>query len=225
MFTFKQYLNEVANPSTPSTSYGGGKITENHNGVRRLPLSSALKTAIANGLAGSGLDWRSFSGGQPPSGPNRVGSHRHDNGNGSDGEFVESGTGRTLNADNPQDRQKIAGVLAKLKANGVKGFGWDSSSTGAGHYMGSSRFHLDVAGPPGVWGSSKRSNTAASWIITAIGGTPQGEVVGDIDDGVDGVENMPPGQGENQPDYDSPQAALQGLAQGVDLAFGSGMYQ
>lgn len=219
MISFRDYyiVNEVATPTPQSASYGGGKITENHNGVRRLPLSAGLKTAIQNGLNGTGLDWRSFSGGQPPSGPNRVGSHRHDNGNGSDGDFIESGTGRTLNADNQQDRQKIAEALAKLKQSGIKGFGWDSSSTGSGHYMGSTRFHLDVAGPPGVWGSSQRSNTAAPWVVSALGGVQQGDVVGDEGE----TKNMPPGQ----EDYEDIPSAVNALAQGVDLAFGTGMFQ
>lgn len=225
MVTFKKYLslNEVATPTPQAGStYGGGKITERHNGTRNMPLSPGLKSAISSALAGSGLDWVSHSGGQPPSGPNRVGSHRHDNGNGTDGDFVESGTGRVLSGDNPQDRQKIAAVLSKLKSAGVQGFGWDSSSTGRGNYMGPTRFHLDISGPPGVWGSSKSSNTAAPWIVSALGGVNQGNVQGDIDDG----STLPPAGNQSAPnDFASPEAAAQGLAQGMDLAFGRGMYQ
>lgn len=227
MVTFKKYLslNEVATPTPQAgATYGGGKITETHRGVRSLPLSSAMRAAITNGLNGTGLDWHSHSGGQPSSGTNRVGSHRHDNGNGTDGDFIESGTGRVLNADNQQDRQKIAVALGKLKAAGVKGFGWDSPSTGRGHYMGSTRFHLDVAGPPGVWGSSKRSNTAAPWVVNAIGGVPQGDVEGDFGD----ETNMPPGtQGADQTPTDFPDvaSAAAALGQGVEQAFGGGVFQ
>lgn len=230
MVTFKKYLslNEVATPAPRGgSSYGGGKITERHNGTRNMPLSPGLKSAISTALAGSGLDWVSHSGGQPSSGPNRVGSHRHDNGNGSDGEFVESGSGRVLSGDNPQDRQKIAAVLPKLKSAGVQGFGWDSSTTGSGNYMGPTRFHLDIAGPAGVWGSSKSSNTAARWVVSALGGVNQGNVQGDTGDG----SNLPPGTSQGQgsagapADYDSPMAAAKGMAQGVDLAFGKGMFQ
>jgi hypothetical protein len=223
VITFKNYvrLNEVATSAPQSASYGGGRVTENHNGVRRLPLSASLKTAIQNGLNGTGLDWRSSSGGQPSSGPNRVGSHRHDNGNGSDGDFVESGTSRVLNADNPQDRQKIASALTRLKQAGVQGFGWDSASTGNGHYMGSTRFHLDVAGPPGVWGSSKSSNTAAPWIVSALGGAPQGNVVGDEGE----AQNMPPGQDQEETDYPDVASAANALSQGIQQVFGGGVFQ
>lgn len=225
MVTFKQYigLNEVASATPQSSTYGGGKITETHGGVRNLPLSPALRAAITNALNGTALDWHSHSGGQPASGGNRVGSHRHDNGNGSDGDFVESGTSRVLNADAPADRQKIAAALGKLKAAGIKGFGWDSSTTGKGHYMGSTRFHLDVAGPAGVWGSSMRSNTAAPWVLSAIGGAPQGEVEGDFGD----ETNAPPGAEENgaPADYENVASAAGALAQGFTQALGGGMYQ
>lgn len=224
MVTFKSYIsiNEIASsiPET-GTTLVGGRIKEIHRGVRNLPLSSAMKTALTKGLQGTGVDWNSYSGGQPSSGGNRVGSHRHDYGNGTDGDFIDSATGRVLNADNPQDRQKIALILKKLKTSGVQGFGWDSSSSGRGNYMGPTRFHLDVAGPPGVWGSSKRGDSAAPWIVSAIGGVTQGNVEGDLNDGI----NTIPGSENYSSDYDSPIAAMQGLAQGVDLAFGSGMFQ
>lgn len=227
MVTFKKYisLNEVAT-STPQagTAYGGGNIKEFPGKHRKLPLSPGMKNAIQNGLRGSGLDWHSYSGGQLASNRAPGSSHRHDNGNGTDGDFIESGTGRALNGDNPQDRQKIASVLGKLKAAGVKGFGWDSSSTGRGHYMGSTRFHLDVAGPPAVWGHTTRSNSAAAWVVNAVGGIPQGDVEGDTGDTDEG-SNLPPGtSGAPGTDYDSPAAAVQGLAQGADLAFGRGMF-
>ncbi len=218
MITFRNYfqLNEVA---TSQPSAAGNIIKETHRGTRNLPLSNTLKTAIGNGLAGTGLGWHSYSGGQPSTGTNRVGSHRHDNGNGSDGDFFELSTGRVLNGDNNADRAKISDALKKLKQSGIQGFGWDSSSSGKGHYMGSTRFHLDVSGPPGVWGSSKRSDTAAPWVVSAIGGVPQGDVQGDMDDGTEGTENMPPGEGQSS-DYESPDQAAQGLMQGLQTAFG-----
>lgn len=163
MITFKNFLLEQLT--------GGGKITETHNGTRKLPLSQKLRSAITNGLAGTGLNWHSFSGGQLPAGP-RVGGPRHDYGNASDGEF-KNVSGKSLSGDSPADRTQIAQALGKLRQAGIQGVGWDSSSTGKGHYMGSQRFHIDVYGP-GVWGHTKTSASAAPWVVKALGGMPPG---------------------------------------------------
>lgn len=225
MVTFKQYtsIQEVVAAAVPSAPTSGGQVVQNHNGIRRMPLSAALQSTISRALNGTGLNWKSHSGGQPASGANRVGSHRHDNGNASDGDFVDAATGKTLNADAPADKQKIAAALARLKSAGIQGVGWDSSATGRGHYMGSSRFHLDVSGPAGVWGSSTRGDTAAAWVVNALGGVPQGEVQGDA---ASEDPNMPPGAAPTpDTDYDDVASAAQGLAQGMQTAFGGGMMQ
>ena len=150
-----------------SGSTSGGNITEAHNGTRNQPLNGQLKSIISRALAGTGLNWYSVSGGQPPfpQGP-RVGSKRHDGGNATDGDFVDI-SGRTLNADNPTDRLRIARALSRLKAAGIEGVGWDSANTGNGHYMGSQRFHLDISGA-GTWGAEGKGSNTASWVSTAL---------------------------------------------------------
>jgi hypothetical protein len=216
VITFKRYILEQDN------NYSlGGKIVEKHFGVRNLPLNDRLKNALTNGLAGTNLNWFSFSGGQPASGPRRVGGPRHNNGNASDGEFVDVRTNKSLDADNPSERFRIGQALSKLKQSGITGFGWDSASTGNGKYMGSRRFHLDVYGP-GVWGSSLTSKTAASWLVNAIGGIPTGASMAQGDeydveaDKASADEESP--DNEEEQDYDSPVAALGGLSQGLATA-------
>lgn len=208
MISFKDFLLQEA--QTVDT-VGGGQITETHNGTRKLPLSQKLRSAISNGLAGTGLNWQSFSGGQLPQGP-RVGGPRHDFGNASDGEFKDV-SGRSLNGDNPTDRAKISQVLAKLKQAGIQGVGWDSQTTGKGHYMGSQRFHIDVYGP-GIWGHTRSSDSAASWVVQALGGVPVG---GTMIQGDTGDENAASGESQTQSqsqttDFTSGEEALQALA-------------
>ena len=158
----------VPDTTTYTGSTSGGNITEDHAGkIRSQPLDARLRSVISRALTGTGLNWYSTSGGQPPfpGGP-RTGSTRHDNGRASDGDFKDI-TGRTLNADNLTDRARIANALSRLKAAGILGVGWDSAKTGKGHYMGSQRFHLDIA-DPGVWGSSHTRSTAAKWVLDAL---------------------------------------------------------
>lgn len=215
MLSFKQYLYNLQEATT-MPSAGGGGITETHNGTRNQPLNQKLRTVIANGLAGTGLNWHSFSGGQPVSGPNRVGGPRHNGGNASDGEFKDV-SGRSLDGDNPTDRAKIAQALSKLRQAGILGVGWDSSRTGKGHYMGSQRFHVDVYGP-GVWGASKSSDSAAPWVIQALGGIPQGGTmsVGDTEEVASGT----PAEGSTgSTDYESRLAAGQALETGLKGIF------
>lgn len=212
MITFKEFIQEAL-----SFSSGGGAVIENHNGVRNQPLSNKLRSTLENGLAGTGLDWHSFSGGQPATGPNRVGGPRHNGGNASDGDFVDSLTKKKLDADNPNDRVRISNALKKLREAGILGFGWDSATTGKGHYMGSQRFHLDVYGP-GVWGFDRSSRTAAPWLIDSIGGMPTGASMAEGDE-VEGEaqENVPTGQPS---DYDTVSGAIAALGAGLDKAFG-----
>lgn len=215
MITFREFIQEALSIS----SGGGGTVIENHNGVRNQPLSNKLRSTLENGLAGTGLDWHSFSGGQPAAGPNRVGGPRHNGGNASDGDFIDAATKKKLDADNPSDRARISNALKKLREAGIAGFGWDSAATGKGHYMGSSRFHLDVHGP-GVWGSSKTSATAAPWVVSSIGGMPTGASMSAGDE-AEATDSEPSEASDaNGSDYNSPMAAAKALTSGLTKAFG-----
>lgn len=215
MVTFKSYIEEAL-----ASALGGGDIQEKHGAIRKQPLNTRLKNTLANGLAGTGLDWYSYSGGQPATGVpgvDRKGGPRHDNGNASDGEFVDAIKKTSLDADNPTDRARISNALKKLRDAGIVGFGWDSAKTGKGHYMGSQRFHLDVYGP-GVWGFDRSSRTAAPWLIDSIGGMPAGASMAEGDEAEgEAQENVPTGQPS---DFDTASGAVAALGAGLDKMFG-----
>lgn len=222
MITFKRFVKEAVLPqqqqaqSTPPNQ-GGGAVTQTPGATRNLPLSQALVDTIQRGLAGTGLNWHSYSGGQPPkgSGGRRVGSTRHDNGNASDGYFKEAATGRVLDGSNTQDRQRIASALGRLRQAGIQGIGW-----GPG-YMGTKNFHIDVASP-GVWGEGGRSANAHSWVVQAagnptrspvsLGASVAGDTEGDEQEEMGGEGNQPPSTTE----YESPASAMQAMGQALN---------
>jgi len=147
-----------------------GNITQDHAGkTRNRDLSDNLSLAIQNGLAGTGLNWNSTSGGQPTKeeGGARVGSTRHDNGDATDGQFIDSSTGRPLNPSSSlEDRTRIQNALTSLTNSGIKGVGWGTN------YMGDSTFHLDIKGDNNggtlVWGANGATANAASWVKASV---------------------------------------------------------
>lgn len=146
-----------------------GIITQKHNGIRNRDLSNNLKLAIQNGLAGSGLNWNSTSGGQPTQqeGGARVGSTRHDNGDATDGQFIDANTGRILDpVKNVEDKTRIQNALSGLVGSGIKGVGWGTN------YMGNSTFHLDIKGDNNggtlVWGANGSSSNASEWVTASV---------------------------------------------------------
>lgn len=158
MKTFRQYINEAV--------LNGGNVTQTPGAIRNLPLSENLVNTIKSGLQGTGLDWHSYSGGQPPrgSGGRRIGSHRHDNGRASDGYFKDATTGKVLDGANADDRERLSQALSKLRQSGIQGIGW-----GPG-YMGTRNFHLDIVSPE-IWGEGGRSANAHRWVVAAAGGS------------------------------------------------------
>jgi hypothetical protein len=159
----------IASPNV-NIERSDGNITQDHVGkTRNRNLSENLSLAIQNGLAGTGLNWNSTSGGQPTKeeGGARVGSTRHDNGDASDGQFIDSSTGRTLNPSTSlEDRTRIQNALTSLTNSGIKGVGWGTN------YMGDSTFHLDIKGDNNggtlVWGANGASKNAASWVKSSV---------------------------------------------------------
>lgn len=188
MITFRRFVREAVLPqqqAIQTPNQGGGVVTQQPGATRNLPLASGLVSTIQRGLAGTGLNWHSYSGGQPPkgSGGGRVGSHRHDNGRASDGYFKDAATGRVLDAANMQDRQRIAGALGKLRQAGIQGIGW-----GPG-YMGTKNFHIDIVTPE-IWGEGGRSANAHGWVIQAAGGNVPAPTAGSASQT---AANQPPG--------------------------------
>lgn len=232
MTTFKRFVKEAVFPQQQNQAAqgaGGGRVTQTPGATRNLPLSQGLVSTIERGLAGTGLNWHSYSGGQPArgSGGKRVGSTRHDNGRASDGYFKDAATGRVLDGNNPQDRQRISGALAKLRQAGIQGIGW-----GPG-YMGTRNFHIDIVSPE-IWGEGGRSANAHSWVVAAAGGSIAPPAPGETSGGsqtaqgstTPGGEGGAASQGGGSTDYSDPAQAWGAINQAVsDLtSFAQGKY-
>lgn len=129
----------------------------NQNATRRQPISDELIRAMSF-LPELGVTMNVYSGGQPSSGPNRVGSTRHDHGNAADVMFYHGG--RMLDWNNPGDIPVLADIVARAKAAGVTGIGAGND------YMGPGRMHIGF-GSPAVWGAGGKRANAPQWLIDA----------------------------------------------------------
>ena len=132
----------------------------NAGATRNQPISPQLISAM-NFLRDLGVTMDVFSGGQPSSGPNRVGSHRHDMGNAADVMFFKDG--RPLNWANAADRPTFEQIVQRARAGGVTGIG-----AGEG-YMRPGSMHIGF-GTPGVWGAGGSGANAPGWLRQAFGG-------------------------------------------------------
>src|SRR5262245_43907486 len=110
----------------------------NSGATRNQPLSPELINALGF-LGDIGVTMDVFSGGQPSSGPTRVGSHRHDNGNAADVFFSKDG--RRLDWANAADRPVFEDIVKRARAAGVTGFG-----AGDG-YMQPGSMHIGYGSP------------------------------------------------------------------------------
>jgi hypothetical protein len=133
----------------------------NQGATRNQPLAPKLVEAMGF-LPSLGITMQVHSGGQDSSGPNRVGSTRHDHGNAGDVDFYQNG--RRLDWNNRDDLPILSNIVAQAKANGVTGIGAGND------YMGPGRFHIGF-GDPGVWGAGGRSANAPDWLRAAYNGT------------------------------------------------------
>lgn len=129
----------------------------NAGATRNQPLNPRLAEALRF-LDEMGITAEVFSGGQPSSGSNRVGSHRHDHGNSGDVNFYKDG--RRLSWANEADRPIFEEIVKRGKAAGITGFG-----AGPG-YMGEGSMHIGY-GTPSVWGAGGRSANAPDWLRNA----------------------------------------------------------
>jgi len=134
--------------------------------IRNQPLTAKLKSQIQQAAQASGLDVKVYSGGQDSSGPNRTGSHRHDNGNAADIALFDGN--RQLSFNDPNDLPLIRSFIKNGKAAGLTGFG-----AGNG-YMGNQHIHVDAVNPNlGYWGGQLDDGTfkarnAPAWLRTAV---------------------------------------------------------
>ena len=152
----------------------------NQGATRNQPLSPQLVQALAY-LQPMGVTAEVFSGGQDSSGPNRVGSHRHDHGGAGDIRFYKDG--RALSWTNPNDLPIFNDIVAQGKKAGITGFG-----AGPG-YMGEGTMHVGF-GSPGVWGAGGKGANAPAWLRAAYNGAPAGAApaIPDVPDGPKGQE-------------------------------------
>jgi hypothetical protein len=134
----------------------------NQGATRSLPISDDLVRAMSF-LPELGVTMDVYSGGQPSSGPNRVGSTRHDHGNAADVTFYKDG--RMLDWNNPSDIPVLSDIVSRAKAGGVTGIG------AADDYMGPGRVHIGF-GNPAVWGADGKAANAPDWLHSAYYGTP-----------------------------------------------------
>jgi hypothetical protein len=100
---------------------GGGSVEEAQGrvaGTRKQPLDPQLRDALELAAERTGVKVSVTSGGQPTSGPNRVGSHRHDLGRAADLDLVDPKTGKILELNDPR-RLKFLEEAAAAGAGGT----------------------------------------------------------------------------------------------------------
>jgi hypothetical protein len=146
---------------------GGGVIESQQNATRHLPISQQLHDILEYAGRKTSINVEVYSGGQPPSGRDRVGSHRHDVGGGSIGAadlFMRDAkeANHLLDSDDSGDRAKMAEFIAQSAAAGATGIGH------AAGYMGTKRTHIGGGLPEAVWGEGNSRSGAPNWVIEAF---------------------------------------------------------
>jgi len=134
-------------------SGGGGGVTSDYvteaqgGATRNQPIDDALREQLTYAGIKTGLRARITSGGQPSSGPNRVGSHRHDEGGAADLSLSDA-SGRVLDMNNPDDQRMMQEYVTEAVRAGATGVG-----AGPG-YMGPNLIHIG-GGSEASWGGSR----------------------------------------------------------------------
>lgn len=137
----------------------------NQGATRNQSLSPQLTQALGF-LPDLGVTARVFSGGQPSTGSNRVGSTRHDHGDAADVLFFQGG--RQLDYNNPEDVPIYQQIVSRGRAAGLTGFGAGEN------YMTPGSMHIGF-GTPAVWGEDGRGANAPRWLRDAYQGAPAGQ--------------------------------------------------
>ena len=167
--------SEGSTTSTPSGSgvgefengTGSGVVTQAQSGIRNQAVDPSVVRILETAGINSGVNVVVTSGGQPSSGPNRTGSHRHDNGMAADVQLFVPGRSTPLNINNPNDLPIIQNFINQSRLAGATGIG-----AGNG-YMGDNTFHIDRSYPERgytqYWGGpldngTFRSRNAPKWL-------------------------------------------------------------
>jgi hypothetical protein len=138
-----------------SVSAVGANVKEMQSGIRRGALSAQTRGYLDYASSQTELGVEVMSGGQPSSGPNRTGSHRHDLGGAGDLKLFEmvDGKKRYLDMRNPADKERMEEFTTHAVHAGATGVG-----AGLG-YMGPNTIHIG-GGKSASWGG-------ANWIASA----------------------------------------------------------
>jgi lysozyme len=149
-----------------ATGIGGGVVEAQQGATRRLPISQELHDILEFAGRKTGIDTEVYSGGQPPTGPNRTGSHRHDVGGDRMGAadllMRDAKTKRILDSADLGDRARIAKFIEESAAAGAIGIGH------AAGYMGTTRTHIGGGNPEAVWGTGASRSGAPAWVVEAF---------------------------------------------------------
>jgi len=149
-----------------ATDVGGGVIEAQQHATRNQPISRELHDILEYAGRKTGIDVEVYSGGQPSTGPDRTGTHRHDVGPGLMGAadlfMRDARTRRILDSDNQDDRKRMADFIAESAAAGATGIGH------APGYMGTTRTHIGGGEPVAVWGAGNTRAGAPDWVIAAF---------------------------------------------------------
>ena len=138
----------------------------NKGSIRSQPLAPKLEGLLGQAAQAAGIDEiRVVSGGQPSSGPNRTGSHRHDDGGAGDLQLVANG--HVLDMTNAADLEIIKKFISEAHRLGATGIGASPA------YMGSRTFHVGF-GTPAVWGAGGQGKNAPAWLVAATRGRVDG---------------------------------------------------
>lgn len=137
---------------------------QNYARVRTQPISQRLQSLYDAAASEAGIDEvRVFSGGQPSTGLNRTGSHRHDNGMA--GDITLWKDGKMLDWANKADLPTVQAFVAAAVRNGATGIG-----AGPG-YMIPGSLHVGFGdhpkGAPMLWGDDGEAKNAPKWLETA----------------------------------------------------------
>jgi hypothetical protein len=148
--------------SSTGPGVGPGVVTQSQSrvaGTRKGPITSTLNTQLNYAAAQAGVQVEVVSGGQPSSGPNRTGSHRHDLGGAAD--LYLSVGGRRLDPNRPEDYEKIKQFAYEAARAGATGIGF-----GRG-YMGLGEIHVG-GGTQAVWGAGGAGRNVDPGIAAAV---------------------------------------------------------
>jgi hypothetical protein len=157
------YRKYGTKPWAASGPYDEGAVVQGQGGaIRNLPIAKTVNAQLERAATTVGeLKVEVFSGGQPSSGPNRTGSHRHDEGGAADIQLRDTKTRRLLDMRNPADRARMQAFITEAVAAGATGVG------AAEDYMGPHGIHIG-GGTPAAWGRGGSSANAPDWVKGAF---------------------------------------------------------